>query len=198
MRSAGVKNPFLIGHKVYLRPLESEDAPLLVSWLNDAEIIRNLLQYRPVNLKVEVAFLDKLYQNDDVVLGIAARQTDELLGAAGLHPIDFKNRHARFGLFLGVKSEWGKGYGTEATALLVRHAFETLNLNRVWLHVFEDNLRGIRAYEKVGFRREGVLRQSHYREDHYWDSLAMAILREEWQGGRSAKDSGPLAGDSRE
>jgi RimJ/RimL family protein N-acetyltransferase len=176
-----VKNPFLIGTKVYLRPLERADAPLLVPWLNDAEVIRGLMQYRPLNLKAEEAFLDQLYQGDDVVLGIAVRETDELLGAIGLHAIDFKNRHARFGLFLGVKSEWGKGYGTEATALIVRHAFETLNLNRVWLHVLEDNLGGIRAYEKVGFQKEGVLRQSHYREGRYWDSLTMAILRDDWE-----------------
>ena len=61
------------------------------------------------------------------------------------------------------------------------YAFETLNLNRVWLHVYEYNERGIRAYEKVGFKREGVLRQDRYHAGRYWDTITMAILREEWE-----------------
>ncbi len=89
-------------------------------------------------------------------------------------------RRASFGILIGDKAAWGKGYGSEATRLMLRHAFETLNLNRVWLHVYEYNQRGIRAYEKVGFRREGVLRQDTFRDGRYWDTIAMAVLREEW------------------
>ena len=78
------------------------------------------------------------------------------------------------------KGSWGQGYGTEATRLVVQHAFATLNLNRVWLEVYEYNPRGLRAYEKVGFRKEGVKRQDNYRAGRYWDTIVMAILREEW------------------
>jgi len=59
-----------------------------------------------------------------------------------------------------------------------------LNLNRVALRVYEDNERGIRAYEKVGFKREGILRQDIYREGRYWNTFLMAILREEWMAGK--------------
>src|SRR5206468_7752591 len=75
---------------------------------------------------------------------------------------------------------WGKGYGTEATRLMVQYAFDTLNLNRVWLHVLEYNERGIRCYEKVGFKKEGLLRQEHFRDGRYWDTHLVAILRDEW------------------
>jgi RimJ/RimL family protein N-acetyltransferase len=64
--------------------------------------------------------------------------------------------------------------------MLVRHGFETLNLNRIWLHVYANNPAGVRAYEKAGFRREGVLRQSCYQGGRYWDTIVMAVLREEW------------------
>ncbi len=176
-----MKNPFLIGTKVYLRPLEREDAPHLVPWFNDPEVTRTLLIYRPVSLRAEEEFLEKIYQSEhDLVLGIVVKATDKLIGAAGLKQIDFKNRHAGLGISIGDKVEWGKGYGTEATQLLVRHAFETLNLNRVWLYVYEHNERGIRTYEKVGFKREGLLRQETYCEGRYWDTIVMAILREEW------------------
>src|SRR5207253_3866380 len=155
-----MKNPFLIGTKIYLRPLEREDAKQCVAWFNDPEITRLILTYRPVNLHAEEEFIDKTLQSEhDLVLGIASRQDDRLIGGTGLHQIDFKNRHAGFGITIGEKEAWGKGCGTEATRLMVQHAFETLNLNRVWLHVYEYNERGLRVYERIGFQKEGVLRQ---------------------------------------
>jgi len=178
-----MKNPFLIGTKVYLRPLEREDAPLFVPWVNDTGVTRTLeALYRPINLQTEVDFIERMYKSErDVVLGIAVRATDALIGVAGLHQLDAKNRRAVFGIFISEKLEWGKGYGTEATALITGYAFTALNLNRVSLRVYEDNERGIRAYEKVGFKREGVLRQDIYREGRYWDTIVMGILREEWE-----------------
>jgi len=178
-----MKNPFLSGTKVYLRPLEREDAPLLVPWINDAEVTRTLeVFYRPMNLQTELEFIENIYKSEhDVVLGIAVTATDALIGATGLHRLDCKNRRASFGIFIGEKAEWGKGYGTEVTTLMTGYAFETLNLNRVWLHVYEYNERGIWAYEKVGFKGEGVLRQDRYHEGRYWDTITMAILREEWE-----------------
>jgi RimJ/RimL family protein N-acetyltransferase len=158
-----------------------------VTWLNDPQVTRTLLQRLPLNLAAEEDFLAKLYQDDkQVILGIALRDSDRLIGGTGLHPIDYRNSHTGFGILIGEKEEWGKGHGTEATTLMVDFAFQTLNLNRVWLHVFEDNLRGQRAYEKAGFRKEGVLRQESYREGRYWDTITMAILRQEWQN-RAAK-----------
>ena len=177
-----MKNPLLIGEKIYLRPLEREDAPLFVIWLNDQEVTRTLLVSGPINLQKEEEYLENAYKSEhDTVLGIAIKETDKLIGSTGLRQIDFRNRHAGFGIVIGEKAEWGKGYGTEATSLITRYAFETFNLNRVWLHVFADNERGVRAYEKVGFKREGILRQEGYREGRYWDTLTMAILREEWE-----------------
>ena len=178
-----MRSPFLTGTKVYLRPLEREDAPRLVPWINDAEVTRTLeVFYRPMNIQTELEFIDNIYRSEhDVVLGIAVKATDALIGATGLHRLDFKNRHTSFGIFIGEKTEWGKGYGTEVTTLMTGYAFEILNLNRVWLHVYEYNERGIWAYEKVGFKREGVLRQDRYHEGRYWDTFIMAILREEWE-----------------
>ena len=115
-----------------------------------------------------------------MALGIVVKSGDKLVGATGLHRMDFKNRHASFGISIGDKTEWCKGYGSEATFLMVKYGFETLNLNRVWLYVFEYNQRGIRTYEKAGFKREGLLRQDRYHEGRYENTILMAILREEW------------------
>jgi len=173
--------PYLIGERIYLRPLERADAPVVQPWINDPDIRHTIRRYRPINLQTEEEFIAQANADEhSLVLGIALTDGDRLIGGTGLHDIDYRNRDASFGIIMGVPSEQGKGHGTEATRLIVRHAFETLNLNRVWLQVYEDNLRGIRAYEKAGFRKEGVLRQDVFRAGRYWDTIVMAILREEW------------------
>jgi RimJ/RimL family protein N-acetyltransferase len=174
-------NPFLLGTNLYLRPLDQSDAPSFVTWLNDPEVSRFLLVYRPMTLVAEEQFISKLGQGDDIVLGIVLRDGDRLIGGTGLHQIDQRCRRACFGIVIGDKAAWGRGFGSEATRLLVGYAFETLNLNRIWLNVYEYNERGVRAYEKVGFRREGVLRQDTFRDGRYWDTIAMAVLREDWR-----------------
>jgi RimJ/RimL family protein N-acetyltransferase len=177
-----MQNPFLIGPNVYLRPVEPDDARTIVPWFNDPDVTRFLLRYQPMTLAEEVEFLRRRAESTaDVVLGIVVRADDRLVGVCGLHHLDVRNRHAAFGINLGDKTAWGKGYGTEATRLVVRHAFDTVNLHRVWLHVYEYNPRAVRVYEKVGFRLEGRLRQDAFRDGKYWDTLVMGVLREEWE-----------------
>jgi [ribosomal protein S5]-alanine N-acetyltransferase len=177
-----VQNPFLIGPTIYLRPLEPEDAPTIVTWFNDPEVTRTLRMYQPMTLAKEKAFLEQRAKSEtDVSLAIVVRESDQFIGVTGLHEIDVRHRHARFGISIGVPSLWGKGYGTETTRLLVRHAFQTLNLNRVGLEVYEFNQSAVRCYEKAGYKIEGRLRQSYFGEGRYWDTIVMGILREEWQ-----------------
>ena len=176
-----MKTPFLIGDRIYLRPLEREDAPLLEVFINDPEVTRTLSVYRPLNRQHEEEFIDGIAKSEhDIVLAIALKVDDRMIGTTGLHRLNFTDRRAAFGISIGAKDEWNKGYGTEAARLIVRYGFETLNLNRISLLVFETNLRGIRAYEKAGFKREGVLRQAVYRESRYVDVFAYGILKEEW------------------
>jgi RimJ/RimL family protein N-acetyltransferase len=167
-------NPFLVGQRVYLRPFQRADAPVLVRSMNDPAVRRSLLLERPITLEEEEEFLARLTGNKEMVLlGVVARDGDRLVGSTGLSAIQPSSRQAQFGIFIGGSEEWGKGYGTEATELMVGYGFETLNLNRIWLHVFEDNLRAISVYEKIGFAREG----------RYLDRLSMAVLQEEWRRG---------------
>ena len=176
-----MKNPFLIGERIYLRPLEREDAPIFVPWVNDQEITRNLILYRPMNRDQEEEFIARASKDQaGMVLGIALRKDDRLIGNTGFHALHLKDRHIGFGILIGDKTEWDRGYGTEATALMARYGFETLNLNRIWLHVYEHNSRGRRAYEKVGYQVEGTLRKHSYRDGRYWDVIVMGLLREEW------------------
>ncbi len=174
-----MKNAFLIGERIYLRPLEKSDAATLETYINDPEVTRTLCVHRPMNLERELEFIERIAKAEtDVVLGIAVKSDDKLIGTTGLHRLDFKDRKAEFGISIGAKEEWDKGYGTEAVRLMVRYGFLTLNLNRIYLRAIEHNARAIRVYESVGFRKEGLLRQDCYRDGRYWDMVVMGILKE--------------------
>ena len=176
-----MKTPFLAGEKVYLRPLEREDAPVLLAYINDPDVTRTLTFYRPVSAESVAEFIAKTGTDRNFVgFGIALKENDRLIGATDLRIGDYKDRNALFGISIGAKEEWNKGYGTEATRLIVGYGFQTLNLNRISLRVYEYNPRGVRAYEKAGFKREGVLRQEIYRDGRFWDAYVMGILRSEW------------------
>lgn len=192
-----MQHPFLEGTDIYLRAIDRIDAPLILPWVNDQRVIRNLLVHKPTGLSAEEAFLDSVTRSDtDVVMGICERATDRLIGVCGLHRIDPRNRQAMYGIFIGESDARGKGHGTEVTALLIAYAFATLNLNRVWLHVYQDNRGAIRAYEKVGFKQEGVLRQDNYREGRYGNTVVMGILRSEWRASRAKAPSAKKARQS--
>jgi RimJ/RimL family protein N-acetyltransferase len=183
-----MQNPVLIGENVYLRPLELDDAATVQPWVNDPQVTRFLLTFRPLGLHNERELIEKLTKGDDhFAFGIAKVADDRLIGVCGLDAIDWRSRHCGFGILIGPPGEWGQGFGREATRLALDYAFGTLNLHRVWLHVYDFNARGIRAYEAVGFVKEGVLRKALYREGEYHDVLTMAVLREEWEARRGGR-----------
>jgi RimJ/RimL family protein N-acetyltransferase len=176
-----MRNAYLVGPTVYLRPLEAADAPHFLTWLNDPEVTRYTRRYLPITLPEQEEFLRSTQGSTrDVALGIVRRGDDQLLGGTGLHDIDPRNRHAWFGIAIGDKSAWGQGFGTETTRLMLRLAFATLNLNRVFLHVYEYNERGAHVYKKLGFQVEGRLRQDVWQAGRYWDTMVMGLLRDEW------------------
>ena len=176
-----MQNPFIIGDKIYLRAIESEDVDAFVEWLNDWDV-REYLSTKalPFNKIREKEWVEGLYKDDrNIVFGIVLKGSDRLIGNIALHGISLVNRHATLGIFIGDKTCWSKGYGTEAIKLVVKYGFEQLNLHRIALTVVDFNARAMRAYEKAGFKKEGTYREHLYRNGKYCDVHFMAILRTE-------------------
>ena len=172
----------IIGKRVRLRAIERADIPNFVRWLNDPEVRQFIQMYAPLSQASEEHWFEEhLSRKNDHVFCVEAHVGDEWvpLGNCGLHGIDWKNSVAVFGIVLGEKTHWGKGYGTDAARTMVHFAFDTLNLHRVELEVYDFNPRAMRCYEKVGFRREGTRRQAHFVNGAYHDVHMMSILREE-------------------
>jgi RimJ/RimL family protein N-acetyltransferase len=102
------------------------------------------------------------------------------IGVADLRQVDFENGGAEFGIAIGEKAEWAKGYGTDALSALCDFGFGELRLERIQLDVYADNTRAQRSYAKGGFVLEGTLRRAHFSAGRYHDVQRMALLRDEW------------------
>jgi diamine N-acetyltransferase len=174
----------IFGGKVRLRAIERQDLPRFVEWLNDPEVIKGLLFHSPLSLAEEEGWFEAMLKRPPAEhpMGIEILEGNQwvMIGNCGIHNIDWRCRSADVGIFIGEKRQWNQGYGTLAMQLLLQHCFESLNLNRVALEVYEDNLRAIRSYEKAGFVQEGRKRQAMYKDGQYLDILMMSILRHEW------------------
>lgn len=175
----------IYGEKIRLRAIERTDLPYFVQWLNDPQVRLYLASDLPLSLASEEQWFENVLQSppEEHPLAIEIQEGDtwKLIGNTRFIRIDWHARSAEVGLVIGEKAYWDKGHGTQVMQLMLRHGFETLNLNRIYLRVFADNLRAIRCYEKAGFVLEGRLRQAAFRRGSYQDVLIMSILRAEWQ-----------------
>ncbi|HEX7976751.1 MAG TPA: GNAT family protein [Anaerolineales bacterium] len=176
----------IYGERIRLRATERSDIPRFVAWLNDPEVIAGLMLSLPMSQADEEGWFEGMLQRPaaEHPLVIEIRREDgwEMIGNCGFHVIDWRSHAAEVGIFIGEKKYWNQGYGTEAMRLLLRHGFNTLNLNRIALQVYQTNPRAVRSYEKAGFIHEGRKRQGMYKDGQYVDVLLMSVLRSEWQG----------------
>jgi RimJ/RimL family protein N-acetyltransferase len=172
----------ITGERIVLRRHAPDNLLAFRRWYADPEVAR-LTRYQEGVMPV--AEIDRFFQArvvgpDSMALAIHLRESDRLIGTCAFSQLDGDNGSALYHITIGEKDAWGHGYGTEATGLMVQHAFERLGLHRVALSVFAFNERAIRAYRKAGFVVEGRSRQSIWRDGRYWDELHMSMLDTDW------------------
>ena len=169
----------LKGTKVYLSPIDLEDAPKYAQWLNDLDVTRYLaMGAASLTLEREREILSHISAEHNYAIVDAA--TNELVGNVGLMDLDNLNRTAEIGIFLGDKSKWNKGFGYDAMTLLADYAFHVLGVRNLMLRAFDFNERGLACYKKVGFKEIGRRRQAHFWNGEYYDIVLMDLLAEEF------------------
>lgn len=171
------------GKLVRLRAVRREDIKNSLEFFGDPEVLKNVRNGIPFPLteKDEEKFLDGISGMNDTY-GFSVETLDgKYIGNCGINKNDHKNSIATIGIFIGDKKYWGQGYGSDALKLLVDFIFMEMNMNKISLDVFSFNKRAIRCYEKNGFKVEGIFKQDIFRGGEYHDTIAMAILRDEWK-----------------
>jgi len=169
----------LEGSRIYLSPMNIEDAETYVKWLNDLRVSDGVGNSSwIISLQAEKEWINQNVNSYN--FAIVLQESDTLIGNCGINNLHQISRHAEIGIFIGDEDNRSKGYGAEALRLLLGFCFDYLNLNNVMLKVFSFNERAINCYKKVGFKEVGRRRQSYYLRGKYYDDVYMDILREEW------------------
>ena len=175
----------ILGEKVVLGPLRRDLVPLYLKWINDFEVVRFLgAAARPTSLEAEEEWYSRASKAENQAsFTIYEKARLRPIGNTSLGKINHTHRTAEFGIMIGDKESWGKGYGTEVTRLMLEYGFTCLGLHNVHLWVNSANERGIRAYQRAGFRMAGRLRQNLRLGGQPYDDILMDCLATEFQGG---------------
>lgn len=176
----------LIGERIYLSPkvASEEEIQKHTEWMNNFEVTdytgRSGLVFSPVLEKEWLENASK--ERNDRLFNIIELKTDKLIGTIGLHNIDYIDRCAELGIFIGEKDFYSHGYGAEAINLLMDFGFNYVNLHSIYLYVFSNNERAHKCYLKCGFKDTGYFREAKYINGKYYDKTCMDILKSEFSG----------------
>ena len=164
------------GERIYLSPVNIDDAPVFTKWMNDEAVSGNLEQYsQNFSVEAEQEFLKQLSSGGHDY-AIVLREGNVLLGLISINRINKISRKASIGMFIGEADQRGKGYGSEALRLILDYGFSTLNLHNIMLTVHADNEQAIACYKKAGFREFGRRKEACFKRGRYFDTVYMEIL----------------------
>ena len=180
----------IVGRQIVLRRHRVENLRTFMRWYTDPEVAR-LTRYQQAPLsqdEIQRFFYSRIMGTDFLSMAIHLRESNRLVGTCAFSQLDGDNGSTLFHITIGERDAWGLGYGTEATQLMLEHAFTRLALHRVALTVFDFNPRAIRSYQKCGFVEEGRARQAIFRDGRFWDEIHMSVLLDEWEALRRSAD----------
>ena len=169
----------LVGERVCLGPLHRGLLPLMWKWESDLALsVLTGDPTRPLTPEAIEADYERATKSgpERASFAIYARATLRPIGTAGLRDVNYAHGTAELGMGIGEADCWGKGYGTEATRLLLDYAFDALGLRNVLLTTFSYNERAIRAYRRAGFKEIGRRRQAHRIGQQSYDEVFMDCL----------------------
>ena len=173
--------PILKGKKVTLQPPKLSEAKNYVAWLHDNEVTRYISSFTDVNVEGEKAFLKNMKSDPAKIFWSIHTKSGKHIGSTDLHNISEKHKRNSWGIMIGDKAEWSKGYGADVLQTIVKYVFTQLKHNRFELEVFHPNIAGIKCYKKCGFITEGVKKKYFIKNGEIYDSIMMALTDEDYK-----------------
>ncbi|GAB6930419.1 GNAT family protein [Paenibacillus sp. JCM 10914] len=170
------------GNGIRLRPVREDELEVYYALLLDPESNRLTGTQQEISKESVAAWIQNIRMEhaDRVDMMIAVEATDELIGEVVLNEIDSVNRSANIRILISNQHS-NRGFGTEAIKLMLQHGFEQVGLHRIELGVYEFNPRAIHVYEKIGFKREGILRDALYWNGEFHDMIMMSMIEDEYR-----------------
>ncbi len=174
---------FLQSERLYIRSLEPGDAPIVAACNNDPEVRATFFTHTPVSIHACEQRIRDYYKPgaDYIPFAICLNDSGKAIGVTALHRVDLVSQAAVYSVCISDSEEWGKGYAGESLKLMLKYAFDILNLHRLQLHVWTENERAVKNYEKAGFVQEGTLREAMRHDNKWCDFYVMGLLSDEWR-----------------
>lgn len=169
--------------QIVLRPHTTDDADDVVRWRSDPDVVGLLFSSHSPTREEHLRWLEKIDETRREFI-VALKEPIRAVGTASLSGISPAHGHAELGIMIGEKDLWGQGVGRAATELLLFLAFNEFALHRVFLRLFPENERALRLYERIGFAREGILREHISKNGKFRDVVVMGILEPAWRSAR--------------
>lgn len=174
----------IIGTLVGLRAVEKEDLTQLRDWRNLADFRKHFREVRELSLTNQERWFESLQSTMHInyMFTIVDLKNNAPIGAAGLLYINWITRSADFSFYIGKDSIYIDHSNTsiEAARLLIDYGFKHLNLNKIWMELYEFDTKKIDFFTKhFNFKKDGVLRQNCYENGKYYDSLIISLLKED-------------------
>ena len=153
-----------------------------LSWLNDKDVNTYLESGMfPTTLEDLRRYVESVNSRPSLFLAIHVKASNKHIGNIKIDPIDSVHGLGEYGILIGDKSEWGKGYAQEATIALIDHCFKKINLRKITLGVVIENSNAVNLYKSIGFQIEGHFKNHGFYNGKYVDVLKMAIFQNEWK-----------------
>jgi len=171
------RQTFLPTKDLDLVMIETRDAKLILTWFHNPEvnIFLNLGQF-PITTEFEKKYISKIYQDKSKLqLGIYHRKDRRLIGTVGIHRICDIHLQGSFGIAIGDRKYWGKGYGTQALKAMLDWSFKVRGLRIITLDVLGSNPRAIKCYKNCGFKHIGTIPKSVFKDGRWVDRCLMII-----------------------
>lgn len=164
--------------QINLRALKKSDSNLILNWMKN-EKLRYLIGtvYPITELEHENWFQNRMLEKDNRMFVIDL-DNEKSIGIVGFKNLDWVNRNSELFIYIGDEEYWGKGYGTQALELIIKFAFNNLNLHMLYLEVFSYNKNATKTYKRLGFKQDGILRQSKFQDGKYYDKIIMSKINE--------------------
>lgn len=173
------------GKRVGLRAVEKQDLIILRDWRNIVEYRKNFREVRELSLNDQETWFDQLQKTRHInyMFTIVDLDTQKPIGAGGLLYIDWIIRSGDFSFYIGENDMYigNDGRANEAAKLLIDYGFMNLNLHKIWMELYEfDNAKMEFFIGKLGFNKDGILRDNCYEEGRYWNSMILSLKKDEW------------------
>lgn len=166
--------------EIYLKQLVIQNLDPFYNWLVDDQVTKySLSLFKRLNNKssIEKWFVNLLLPNKELILGIFIKNTNELIGYAGICCLNKIGNVGEYFIFIGNKEYWGKGISTDVTKRIIEIGFSKMKLKEITLTVFEQNIAGVKSYLKAGFIETGIIKNARCIDGEFRNKIIMSIMK---------------------